>query len=219
MQWNARLLLVAAHPDDETVGAGGHFTDARDLWFVHATDGAPRNMQDARSHGFERREDYAEARRRELLSALRLAGIGEERAISLGFVDQETAFHMRELASRLCECIRKLAPAAILAPPYEGGHPDHDSVAFAVHAARRMLGDCPPIIGIRSTGTFGGAGASACPSVFPLSPAQCELKRHMLDCFATQRQTLAQFPVVHECFRPAPDDDFTAPPHPGPLFF
>jgi hypothetical protein len=41
----------------------------------------------------------------------------------------------------------------------------------------------------------------------------------MLDCFATQRQVLAAFPVGTERLRPAPRYDFTKAPHPGQLFY
>jgi hypothetical protein len=42
----------------------------------------------------------------------------------------------------------------------------------------------------------------------------------MIDCFATQRATLAQFPVGGvERLRPAPRYDFTQAPHPGRLFY
>ena len=67
----ARVMLVAAHPDDEIIVAGSRLAHFRDLVLVHVTDGAPRNMFDAGTHGFTRREDYAAARRNELLCALK----------------------------------------------------------------------------------------------------------------------------------------------------
>ena len=56
------MVIVAPHPDDEIIGAGAHMPAIRDLWIVHATDGAPRNMQEARKNGFATREEYAQAR-------------------------------------------------------------------------------------------------------------------------------------------------------------
>jgi LmbE family N-acetylglucosaminyl deacetylase len=227
---------VAPHPDDEVIGVGGQFLCAPDLWIVNATDGSPRNMQDARAYGFERREDYARARRRELEAALCLAGIGAERALSLGFVDQETAFHLPELVHELYALLQKLRPQLILTPAYEGGHPDHDSVAFAVHAAHRIAArsaDADPALveyalyhayegGIR-TGAFlpnsNGPNSNGPVETIALSPTVAGLKRRMMDCFATQQRTLAPFSCTRECFRRAPEYDFTAQPHAGRLYY
>ena len=41
----------------------------------------------------------------------------------------------------------------------------------------------------------------------------------MLEAFASQRSTLAKFPLDSECFRPAPRYDFTTPPHAGALYY
>src|ERR1051325_5216230 len=45
----SRLAIVAAHPDDETIGAGAYLARLSQAIFIHVTDGAPRDMRDARS--------------------------------------------------------------------------------------------------------------------------------------------------------------------------
>src|SRR5262249_31997817 len=135
MIWGKRVLLVAPHPDDEIIGVGAHIPAIRDLWVVHATDGAPRDMQDAQRNGFATRHEYARARHREALAALRLARIGPERCLHLDFPDRETAENLQQLTRRLLSLFRGIRPDSVLSPPYEGGHPDHDSVALAVHTA------------------------------------------------------------------------------------
>src|SRR5690242_13356027 len=94
LQTHGKVVLFAPHPDDETIGAGGHLPFLHDAWIVHATDGAPLNMSDAHAHGFDRRDHYAAARRNELLDALTLAGIPEERTRALGFLDQECSHQL-----------------------------------------------------------------------------------------------------------------------------
>ncbi|HSV15486.1 MAG TPA: hypothetical protein VLI90_14595, partial [Tepidisphaeraceae bacterium] len=52
-----------------------------------------------------------------------------------------------------------------------------------------------------------------------LAPFERQMKRRMLDCFESQRQTLRYFPLSVECFRIAPRYDFSRPPHEGILFY
>jgi len=221
MDWSGRVLILAPHPDDEVIGAGGQFASMRDVWVVHITDGAPRNMQDAAEHGFARREDYAAARRQESLAALSLAGIGAGRLLSLGFCDQETVFHLPELKRSLRTLYRELQPDIVLVPAYEGGHPDHDSVAFTAHAVFPALTEYalyhagPAGIEI---GTFLDRPATPIETV-SLDRAAAAVKRRMLDSFVTQRQTLALFSNSSESFRRAPNYDFAAPPHAGKLYY
>jgi LmbE family N-acetylglucosaminyl deacetylase len=119
-------VIFAAHPDDETIAAGGHLPQWHNVWIVHATDGAPRNMKDAHAYGFATREDYADARHGELLAALSVAGVTPDRVLSLGFIDQECSRQLPKLVRRVAALLRDLTPETVLAPPYEGGHPDHD---------------------------------------------------------------------------------------------
>jgi LmbE family N-acetylglucosaminyl deacetylase len=188
-------------------------------------------MRDARTWGYSTREEYARARQREAFSALRLAGVGPERCLQLEFPDQEAIHNLPEFVRRLVSLLRGLRPDTVLAPPYEGGHPDHDAAALAVTIAARQVGRetgrTPRVIeyalyhnweGRMRTGEFlPRAGAPV--ANLSLEPAARVLKCRMLACFATQKQTLAQFPTEVERFRQAPAYDFTAPPHAGRLHY
>ncbi len=221
-----RVVLVAAHPDDETIGAGGLLPRLRDVVIVHVTDGAPRDLRDARAAGFEFREDYAQARRLELLNALELAGIGREQTRALNVPDQEASLDLAGLAQRVAEILAEERPGAVLTHPYEGGHPDHDATAFAVHAACAGLPAAPDIYEFTSYHARNGAMAmgeflmSQEPgAAIQLSNEDRERKRRMVDCFATQREVLRNFPIDIERFRAAPAYDFTQAPHAGKLFY
>jgi N-acetylglucosamine malate deacetylase 2 len=226
------LVIIAAHPDDEVIGAGAHLFHWRDhVRFVHVTDGAPRNLQDAKAHGFANRARYAAARRAELNAALKLAGISPRQSSHLNIADQESWLHLVELTQLLLRHFEDLSPGAVLTHPYEGGHPDHDATAFGVHAACLLLSQkgvpAPSIFEMTSYHSRGGQMSSG--EFLPdaegpilsrqLTPEQQVLKHRLLGCFITQQKVLAGFNFQTESFRQAPIYDFTAPPHAGTLYY
>src|SRR3954471_738190 len=94
----SRIAIVTAHPDDETVGCGALLSRLHGVALIVVTDGAPRNLTDAHSHGFADAADYGEARRHELFAALSLAGVAPDAVTQLEIPDQEAAEHMDEIA-------------------------------------------------------------------------------------------------------------------------
>jgi LmbE family N-acetylglucosaminyl deacetylase len=231
LRGSAAPLIIVAHPDDEVLGVGGQLARWPGAKFVHVTDGAPRNMRDALAAGMSHRTDYAALRRQELESALALAGFGSAAHFSLGMVDQEASTQLPGLAKRLAEIMIKLAPEAVITHPYEGGHPDHDGVAFAVRAAchktQSRIRWAPVVIemtsyhnecGLMRTGEF--LPCADRPVVtMDLDAAQQDFKRQLLDCFGSQAPTLKQFRCDRECFRLAPEYSFRQPPHRGILYY
>jgi LmbE family N-acetylglucosaminyl deacetylase len=225
------LLIVVAHADDEVIGVGGQLTRLSGMRLVHVTDGAPRDLRDARAAGFDGWQEYAAARRRELLAALKLAGIEATQTDLLDMPDQGASFRLVELTEVLAAKLSVLRPEIVMTHAYEGGHPDHDATAFAAHAACALLqrrGVAAPAL-IEMTGYHMGTGGPVkseflhCPDIavttLVLDDHGRAFKRRLVDGFLTQRRTLADFPIDVERFRPAPAYDFTRPPHAGPLFY
>ena len=211
-----RVAMVVAHPDDETIGAGGSLHLMPGLLLVHVTGGAPRAVADAARAGFASREAYAAAREAELAAALAMAGVVPTR-VAMGETDQEVVPRLRAVAGRLRVLFREHAVTAVLTHAYEGGHPDHDAVACAVHAASGV--PVYEFAGYRA-GTDGSMQAQRflsgpAETRVVLSMAEAGTKRAMLACFRSQAATLAPFGAAVERFRPAPRYDFGRAPHTG----
>jgi hypothetical protein len=132
------------------------------------------------------------------------------------------------IARRIAEEIRTFRPQFILTHPYEGGHPDHDACAFAVHAAARMCGSDLPVIeatfyhagksGIVTGCFLTESGATPCRRCV-LTPCERERKLRRLGFFVSQRNTLQWFRADEESFRIAPPYNFSRAPHPGKLYY
>lgn len=221
--------MIAAHPDDETLGLGGHLGGIEQLTLVHVTDGAPQDMTDAHRAGFTTRKGYAAARARELDRALAAAGVRNARCHDLGIADQEAVHHLAELVKVLLPVVA--GAEVVVTHPYEGGHPDHDACAFAVEAACTLLwlaGHPPPgraefasyhvRDGEIQRGVFWPMPRQA-ERVIVLSEAQRTAKRAAVDEFVSQRAVISAFPLDVERLRAAPRYDYRKPPPPAEVLY
>ena len=216
----ARVALVVAHPDDETLAAGGSLSLMPNLLLVHVTDGAPHRLDDAARQGFSTPDAYAAARADELARALALSGADPARE-TLGIPDQDAIDHLDEITDRLGALCARHRVDCVMTHAYEGGHPDHDAVAYCVHSLGLPV--------IEFAGYHADAEGRMVPQKFlpserkvtsvMLPPADSARKRSMLDCFITQMDILANFDWTTERFRDAPTYDFSHPPHAGRLLY
>jgi N-acetylglucosamine malate deacetylase 2 len=223
-----KVMIVAAHPDDETIGIGAQLCRLEDALLVHLTDGAPRDGEDMARFGFENPQDYAAARRAELVNALEAGGASAVQTLSFDIPDKEACRNMAGLARRLAQLLSSEKPAAIFTHSYEGGHPDHDAAVFAVHAACHMIPaeTAPAVIEMPLYHRRGGTvvrgefvDAHTGIVVMPLESEDACRKQRMIDCFATQRWLLTDFPLDCERLRIASAYDFRKPPHRGVLHY
>lgn len=201
--------IVVAHPDDETIACGGLMQRLRGVTVVHATDGAPRDLADARRLGFSGWRDYAAARAEEAAAALDLAGIDPDRRVALGLPDQQAVDAVGLLATAIADLALARGLGTIVTHTYEGGHPDHDAVALAVHLARARarfdIIECP-LYRLGPEGPWDRSFAAGHDVVVKLrlSDDECRIKSRMAACHVTQSDVLARFDTDVETFRPAP---------------
>jgi LmbE family N-acetylglucosaminyl deacetylase len=232
-----RVLVVAAHPDDETIGAAARLACLPRVRVLHLTDGAPADRALWPGGFAGSRAEYAATRRSEALEALALAGMRGDQVACAGAGDQGASRAMAPLARKVAGEARRCGASVVLTHAYEGGHPDHDAASFCSWAAARLLGACgaaPVVVEMTSyhagdgdepvrqaflPSAGAGAGRGDAEALLPLSGAEQALKRAMLACFRSQRAVLEPFGVSDERFRLAPPIDFEAPPHAGPLWY
>lgn len=143
LDWLARrrVVVLAAHPDDEVLGAGGllrRLADAgTEVVFVWATDG---DASHPNSTVFSRSE-LAARRREEARLALERLGMGSVRAVHLGLPDGEVEHHRDDLLQGLR---RIVGFDDVLVAPWRGdGHPDHEAVGHVAAMLDRPLIEYP----------------------------------------------------------------------------
>jgi LmbE family N-acetylglucosaminyl deacetylase len=226
------VAILAAHPDDETIGASALLLRSPTAAIIHLTDGAPQDRAFWTSVTDGSRAEYAARRRAELLRATATAGVRPDRLHALGARDQEAALDLVHLVRALAEKLAALRPRRIVTHPYEGGHPDHDAAAFVARSAVALLrqsGLAAPSLYEMTSYHSGPAGALVCGDYLdrPASPVHTRVlsaierhvKREMLAAFESQRAVIAWFPTDLERLRRAPPCGFSRAPHEGALWY
>jgi LmbE family N-acetylglucosaminyl deacetylase len=133
------IVVVAAHPDDETLGFGATATMLAELGVrvqvVSATDGGASHP----THSLLQRHHLEQIRRSELHRAVGILGLPTP--VSLGLPDGELVTHEDRLADLLTEILATRPPGTWCAANWRGdGHPDHEAVGRAAAAATRRTG-------------------------------------------------------------------------------
>ena len=131
------LVVLAAHPDDETLGAGGLLATAADLRLpitVVVASLGERSHPESPTHT---PEALARLRRHEVLSAVRhLAPDADVRL--LGLPDGALESHRADLATAVRPLLNR---SSVVAAPWRGDrHPDHRAVGVTAHELAAAAG-------------------------------------------------------------------------------
>jgi LmbE family N-acetylglucosaminyl deacetylase len=132
------LVVLAAHPDDESLGAGGLVATAVRhgvrVDIVCATDGEGSHPN-SRTHA---PEQLAQLRAEEGRRAAEALGV--DRVTRLAVPDGDVAAHEEPLTDRVVEIVGEGPRAVVVAPWRRDGHPDHEAAGRAAATAARRTG-------------------------------------------------------------------------------
>jgi LmbE family N-acetylglucosaminyl deacetylase len=217
-----RILILAPHPDDETVGCAIAAQRARSagaaVFVLTLTTGVPPK---AALYPWRRGAYAARVARRRAEAA---AATGLLRIVPIGC----TEFPSRTLKSEAAAALRLIAAAVaahgvdeIWTPAWEGGHQDHDVTNFlAASFADRLQ--------VTEFAEYNFAGGAVHSQSFPhrtgaeelivLTPAEAALKARALALYRSERGNLAHVRTTQEMLRPLPRHDYAKAPHDGTLF-
>ncbi len=176
---DGELLVVAAHPDDEVLGAGGLIH----AWAARGAKVTVLSVSDGEAADPGRR-DLANVRRGELKEALRKLCPTHVSVIRLGLPDGKLASYLNRLRNALMSLAHR--GVTIIAPYECDGHPDHAAVGNVCMAVARSLGI--PIaryaLGAWQAGTDAARGARW--GKFALSDDARRAKARAVECFRSQ---------------------------------
>jgi LmbE family N-acetylglucosaminyl deacetylase len=194
-----RLLVVAPHPDDESLAAAGLLQQARRagaaLRVVYVTDGENNPWAQLVHEGrwpvsAEDRRRWGARRRREALHAIGQLGIEPDTVEFLGFPDQgltdELARGDERLLRALAAELRATRPTVVAIPALADRHPDHSAIAVLGRVALRRATRPAPSPRVIQYLVHSPAWRESPSSWVRLDAAELEMKRRAILCHRTQ---------------------------------
>jgi len=150
------ILVIAPHPDDDILGAGGTMAEAADqgrgVFSVYVTDGrgSPRKNKNISD------DEMAALRQKEALSALQV--IGAVGGFFLNRRSNELAGEKgREAEEILAEIIKYIFPEEVYLPaPYERHRTHQHCTRLSIESLRAVPGLKPILLGYSLWGSFWG---------------------------------------------------------------
>jgi LmbE family N-acetylglucosaminyl deacetylase len=192
-----RVVVVAPHPDDETLGAGGFIAaqcfHGREVIVVAVTDGES-------AYGYD--PSLGTLRESEQRNALARLGVPAANIVRLRLPDSDIASHETRLVDHLMTYVTK---DTHLVAPWRGDfHPDHEACGRAAERVANRTGGrlSSYFFWTWHRGTTATLGALSLRS-FSLSPDHLRSKSEALRCHRSQ--------LTHKSGKPILPDKLLAP--------
>ena len=190
----ASIVLIAPHPDDESIAMGGLIQIALSrgahVTVVLLTDGDnnpwPQRALERRLWiGSRARASWGRRRREEVGNALRILGVPDSSVRHLGLPDLGVTGCLESdldaTVEKLCDVFRDVAPTVVVSPSLSDTHPDHSAAHVMCRLALATCGSKAQWLSYTVHGTT-DASASECA----LDSRTRELKRRAVGAYHTQ---------------------------------
>jgi len=194
-----RVLIVAPHPDDETLTTAGVIQRAGDVRVVIVTDGEMNPWPQRLAYKKWRIDDSDRARwgmmrRDESLRALSQLGAPDRCARFLALPDTKLMTLARRGDTRFADALAKeiaaFAPALIIAPSFFDLHADHRAASYAVHKAA-------PNIDVITYVVHGSGDPTRVAMTVELTDAEKRRKRDAIECHTSQLRLSRKRFIAH----------------------
>ncbi len=226
-----RVLVVAPHPDDESLGAGGLLQRAvaarAAIRVVFLTNGdnnvwAQRFVEHRVAVGPADKARWGARRQKEALCALDHLGVPAKDALFLGFHDcGTTALLMKNdpaYRAAIDSSILAWRPTLLVLPSPDDLHPDHNAAWVITHLEYRRLDAPPPPLELDYLVHTNGRPYVPRRVELALTPREKEAQLEAIQCHATQmalgRKRFSAYARDVETFEPRPHPEEFAPRHP-----
>jgi LmbE family N-acetylglucosaminyl deacetylase len=194
-------MLILAHPDDESLCAGGLLQKLQHARVVLCTS-------EACELGTIREKEAQEA----------LSYVGNPPCVFLRYEDGRLHDHLPEALVKLSALIQRWNPEILLSHAYENGHQDHDSCSYLTSHLAVRYGlepwEAPLYHRDWRARTFirqRFAVHDNPEEVCRLSPPEICIKQFMMRAHRSQAEVVARFDLSTERFRAQAAYDYTAP--------
>lgn len=145
-----RAIVLAPHPDDETLGCGGSISlilkSKRAVKVIFLTSGEkadPSHPASDIKHREEHVTDYSLMREKEAVRALKVLGVSDYEF--LRFPDRELDAYYKDALESLLEIVRTYMPDIIYSPSMIELNPDHrTTAALSLEIQRIVMNIDPP---------------------------------------------------------------------------
>ncbi|MDD4616959.1 MAG: PIG-L family deacetylase [Alphaproteobacteria bacterium] len=216
-----RILILAAHPDDEVVGCAACIGRAR-------TQGASVSVLYLTDGCIARETLWPWQRKRHARRVERRRNEAEDAATAMGILPvgwgvrsaRELWPQLPQVFGEVQTAIAQFRPDQIWVPAYEGGNPDHDGLnAVGAKLKQRLsvleFSEYNFFEGKVRSQTFAATDEST--QVVSLTPAEKAFKKSMLEIYESERGNLSAICTHQETYRPLANYDYSLPPHQGTL--
>jgi len=196
----SRLMLVAAHPDDEALACSVILQRAvragAAIQVVYATDGdnnpwPQRVLEQKWTLDAADRKRWGELRRAEALAALQILGVHPSNARFLALPDQRLTELLTtdrgSILERFATSIRTWAPTDIFVPSLHDAHPDHNALAVMLRLVLAKLYSAQASVSVWAYAVHGKSKAFfARAQKLRQSNAEISIKERAIRCHKTQ---------------------------------